>query len=163
MRIAEQLAWVFPWTGMSNVLCLLLPTSDRAHSVQWITLKVSSIVLIQHHITSSILLLPPSLTSVLPQSNQNSSRPHSPHPQLSEYPHFFTSWIATDCTRVKALTLPWLKNFLHGQQLLSWLLVFAESRSSVHNTYCRAAAMYEKQAFFKLEVQIISLYHNHTC
>lgn len=50
---------------MPNVPCLLLPTSDRGHGARWITLKVSSVVWLQHHIASSLLPLSPSLTIFL--------------------------------------------------------------------------------------------------
>lgn len=73
MRRGEQLAWVFSWTGMPNVLCLVLPTSNRGHSTRWITLKVSSIVWLQHHIASSLLPLSPRLTIFL-TSQQLGSR-----------------------------------------------------------------------------------------
>lgn len=83
MRRAEQLAWTFSWTGMPNVLCFLLPTSDWGHSAQWITLKVSSTEWLQRHIASSLLPLCPSLVILLTSQQLVSDRPRSPHPQMS--------------------------------------------------------------------------------
>lgn len=83
MRRAEQLAWAFSWTGMPNVLCFLLPTSDWGHGAQWITLKVSSIGWLQHHIASFLLPLCPSLTILLTSQQLSFRQTTFSRPQMS--------------------------------------------------------------------------------